>query len=97
MLSGNHPLLWLASQIALTHHERWGGDGYPQGLTGEDIPLPGRIVAVADVFDTLTSDRSYRKAWSRQQAVTEIMTQRGKQFDPRVVQAFVSVIRDQTP
>jgi putative two-component system response regulator len=95
MLSGNHPLLWLASQIALTHHERWNGAGYPHGLTGEDIPLPGRIVAVADVFDTLTSDRAYRKAWSRQQAVTEIMTQRGEQFDPRVVQAFVSVVRDQ--
>jgi putative two-component system response regulator len=92
MLSGNHPLLWLASQIALTHHERWNGDGYPQGLKGEDIPLPGRIVAVTDVFDTLTSDRAYRKAWSRQQAVTEIMTQRGEQFDPQVVETFVDVM-----
>jgi len=96
MLTGNHPLLWLASQIALTHHERFNGDGYPQGLTGEDIPLPGRIVAVADVFDTLTRDRHYRKAWTRQQAVTEIMTQRGKQFDPRVVQAFVEVVREES-
>jgi putative two-component system response regulator len=92
MLSGNHPLLWLASQIALTHHERWNGEGYPQGLRGEDIPLPGRIVAVADVFDTMTRDRHYRKAWTRQQAVTEIMTQREKQFDPRVVQSFVDVM-----
>jgi putative two-component system response regulator len=91
MVSGEHPLLWLAGQICLTHHERWDGSGYPQGLAGEDIPLPGRIVAVADVFDILLSNRHYRVAWTRQQAIAEILAQGGKQFDPRVVDAFLAI------
>ncbi|HEV3231437.1 MAG TPA: HD domain-containing phosphohydrolase [Candidatus Dormibacteraeota bacterium] len=91
ILAGNHPVLWLASQIALTHHERWDGSGYPESLVGEDIPLPGRIVAVADVFDVLTQVRPYRPAWPRHKAIGEVLAQSGHQFDPRVVGAFLGV------
>jgi putative two-component system response regulator len=94
ILLGSHPVLWLASEIAMTHHERWDGSGYPDGLSGEDIPLAGRIVAVADVFDTLTHDRSYRQAWPRHQATGEILAQSGKQFDSRVADAFLRVVTD---
>lgn len=89
ILAGSHsPLLRLAEQIALTHHERWDGRGYPAGLRGEQIPLAGRIVAVADVFDALTHERPYKQAWSLSAAVNEILEQAGRQFDPRVVAAF---------
>jgi putative two-component system response regulator len=89
ILSGStSPLLRLAEQIALTHHERWDGGGYPRGLSGEGIPLAGRIVAIADVFDALTHDRPYKSAWSVERAVAEIVSQSGKQFEPRVVDAF---------
>jgi putative two-component system response regulator len=92
ILSGHHtPLLQLASRIALTHHERWSGGGYPQGLEGEAIPLEGRIVAVADVFDALTHERPYKKAWPVEEAVAEIASQSGRQFDPAVVEAFLQV------
>ena len=82
------PLLRLAELIALTHHERWDGRGYPCGLAGEEIPLPGRIAAVADVFDALTHERPYKKAWPVQEAVDAILTEAGRQFDPAVVSAF---------
>jgi response regulator RpfG family c-di-GMP phosphodiesterase len=89
ILSGSRsPLLRLAEQIALTHHERWDGRGYPQGLSGERIPVASRIVAIADVFDALTHDRPYKPAWSVSCAVQEIVSQSGKQFEPRVVDAF---------
>ncbi len=89
ILTRHHtPLLQLASSIALTHHERWDGAGYPQGLTGEGIPLEGRLVAVADVFDALTHERPYKKAWPVAEAVAEIESQSGQQFDPRVVEIF---------
>jgi putative two-component system response regulator len=91
ILSGQHPVLWLAGQIALTHQERWDGSGYPEGLAGEDIPLPGRIVAVADVFDSLTSIRPFRPPWPRHKAIAEILAQSGRHFDPRVVDAFLAV------
>ena len=94
ILLGSHPVLWLASEIAMTHHERYDGSGYPEGLRGEDIPLPGRVVAVVDVFDTLTHDRSYREAWPKHQATAEILSQSGKQFDSRVVDAFLRIIND---
>jgi putative two-component system response regulator len=81
-------LLSLAATIALTHHERWDGAGYPRGLAGEDIPLPGRIVAVADVFDALTSHRVYKAAMDVDEAVEIIAAGRGTQFDPAVVDAF---------
>ncbi len=92
ILSGStSPWLQLAAEIALTHHERWDGRGYPQGLAGEDIPLSGRIVAVADVFDALTHERPYKKAWPIERAKTEIASQSGKQFDERVVEAFLEL------
>jgi putative two-component system response regulator len=95
ILSGDSfPLLSMAGRIALTHHERWDGTGYPQGLTGEDIPLEGRIVAVADVFDALLNERPYKRAWSFEEAVEEIGAQRGQQFDPDVVEAFLGVVEE---
>jgi HD-GYP domain-containing protein (c-di-GMP phosphodiesterase class II) len=90
MLAGRGlPLLEMAEEIALTHHERWDGSGYPAGLGGAAIPLVGRIVAVADVFDALTHSRPYKEAWSLRDAVTEITRQAGRQFDPVVVEAFL--------
>ncbi|MBV9865682.1 MAG: response regulator [Abitibacteriaceae bacterium] len=84
-------LLQLAADIALTHHERWDGQGYPQGLVGAEIPIAGRIVTVADVFDALTHERPYKKAWPLEQAIAEIQQQGGKQFDPAVIAAFSTV------
>ncbi|WP_235693030.1 PAS domain S-box protein [Deinococcus aquaedulcis] len=81
-------LMQAAQTIALTHHERWDGAGYPQGLRGEAIPLLGRIVAVADVYDALTSERPYKRAWTHEAAVAELRAQAGRQFDPQVVAAF---------
>lgn len=78
-----------AMDIPYSHHERWNGTGYPQGLRGEEIPLAARIFAVIDVFDALTSDRPYRKAWSREEALAHIQLQSGIHFDPAVVSAFV--------
>ncbi len=90
ILSGSRsPLLRLAEQIALTHHEHWDGRGYPRGLAGEDIPVAGRIVALADVFDALTHDRPYKAAWPVEDALAEVSTQAGRQFDPVVVGSFV--------
>jgi putative two-component system response regulator len=83
----------LAETIALTHHERWDGSGYPDGLSGEDIPLAGRICAVCDVFDALVSERPYKRAWSVDEALDEIAAQRGRHFDPAVVDAFLPVAR----
>jgi putative two-component system response regulator len=95
ILSGmNEPLLRLASEIALTHHERWDGAGYPRGLSGDQIPLAGRVVAVADVFDALTHERSYKDAWSVSTALAEIVGLSGKQFDPEAVAALVRVVGD---
>ena len=89
ILSGsNNELLMMAERIALTHHERWDGLGYPHGRTGEDIPLPGRIVSVADVFDALTHRRPYKEAWPIAEATQEILGASGTKFDPHVVEAF---------
>ena len=94
ILSGSrHQLLRMAEKIALTHHERWDGRGY-LGLAGEDIPLEGRIVTVADVFDALTHERPYKPAWEPEDAVEEIQRQAGTQFDPVVVTAFLQVQRE---
>jgi len=84
-------LLRTAAEIAATHHERWDGQGYPRGLVGEAIPLSGRIVAVADVFDALTRERPYKPAWPAEEAVAEIVAQGGRQFDPWVVAAFQKI------
>ncbi len=85
--------LALSRDIALSHHEKWNGKGYPKGLSGEEIPLSARIVAVADVYDALRSKRSYKESWPHEEAVTEIVSQKGIQFDPEVVAAFVSQSR----
>jgi putative two-component system response regulator len=86
------PLLQLAAEIALSHHERWDGKGYPYGRAGDDIPLAGRIVAVADVYDALTHHRPYKKAWSQEAALEEIVSLSGLAFDPDVVSAFESTV-----
>ena len=88
------PVLQMAAVIAATHHEWWNGAGYPSGLTGERIPLVGRVVAVADVFDALTHDRPYKPAWPPSQAIARIHSASGLQFDPKVVAAFMTLHRD---
>lgn len=85
---GRSELLKTARAIALCHHERFDGSGYPNGLNGEAIPLEGRIVAVADVFDALTHERPYKQAWPASEAAQEIKRQSGRQFDPDIVDAF---------
>jgi putative two-component system response regulator len=85
-------LLSLARIIALTHHEKWDGTGYPQGLKGEDIPLVGRITTIADTFDALTSVRPYKKAWSVEDAITLIQREAGRSFDPELVPKFVALL-----
>ena len=92
MLSGSRsPLLQMAAELALTHHERWDGSGYMAGLEADRIPLSGRIVAVADVFDALTHERPYEPAWSVDDAVAEIDRWSGAHFDPKVVEVFVTL------
>jgi len=86
------PLLRMAEEIARTHHERWDGRGYPAGLSGEDIPISGRIVAVADVFDALTTARLYKPAWTVDAALTEMRQLAGQQFDPVVVDCLTVLI-----
>lgn len=83
-----------ARLCALTHHEKWDGTGYPNGLKGEDIPLIGRIAAIADVFDALTSKRPYKKAWSEEEAFQCIENERGKHFDPRLAKIFLENKKD---
>jgi len=85
------PILRMATEIALTHHERWDGTGYPTGLRGEEIPITGRIVAVADAFDAMTHVRPYKGALPIDRAVAEIRRCSGTQFDPRVVDAFMNL------
>ncbi len=85
-------ILDMAATIALSHQEKWDGSGYPRGLKGEAIPIEGRIVAVADVFDALTSDRVYRKAFSVEDAVQMMREQRGRHFDPVLLDAFMEVL-----
>lgn len=96
LLSGGHfPLMKMAEEIALTHHERWDGNGYPHGLRGEEIPLSGRIVAVADVFDALIHERPYKPAWPIEEAAAEIARQSGRQFDPKVVEALLYLLSEE--
>ena len=87
-------LLNLAYIVAYQHHEKWNGEGYPQGLKGESIDINARIVAVADVFDALTSDRPYRKAWDTDRTISYINNESGIHFDPRVVLAFNKSIKE---
>ncbi len=86
------PMIQMAAEIALTHHEKFDGSGYPDGLAGEAIPLVGRIVAVADVFDALTSPRPYKPAWALDDAIAFIREGRGSHFDPACVDVFLGLI-----
>jgi len=91
---GIHPdrMLAMAHRVALTHHEKWDGTGYPNGLAGEAIPIEGRLVALADVFDALTSVRPYKPSWSNEDALNYIKSSAGKHFDPAVVEWFEASI-----
>jgi hypothetical protein len=92
LLAGSRsPLVQMGEVIARTHHERWDGSGYPAGLAGEDIPLVGRICAVCDVFDALTSPRPYKHAWTVDDALTEIAAQSGRHFDPRLAALLLAM------
>ena len=82
-------LLSMAQRIAVAHHEKWDGSGYPNGVAGEDIPIEARIIAIADVFDALTSVRPYKEAWSVEKAVEHLRAQAGKHFDPRLIELFI--------
>jgi len=87
-------LMKMASEIALSHHEKWDGSGYPNKLAGEEIPLTGRIVALADVFDALTTVRPYKKAWSVEDAMALLHEQSGKHFQPDLVDLFTDILDD---
>lgn len=89
---GTSQVLSLADEIARSHHEKWNGAGYPNGLAGEDIPLAGRIVALSDVFDALTHSRPYKKAWPLDEAVAEISRSAGTHFDPKLTPLFVEKV-----
>ena len=95
ILSGSDSVLMnMAAEIAQTHHEKWDGSGYPRALSGEDIPLSGRIVAIADVFDALTSERPYKDAWPVEKAIEYLQEQSGKHFDPQLVALFLEILPD---
>jgi putative two-component system response regulator len=88
---GNTSFLRFAREIAYTHHERWDGSGYPEGLRGDQIPIPGRLMALADTYDALTSKRVYKSQISHEKAVQIIIEAKGSQFDPDVVDAFLAM------
>jgi putative two-component system response regulator len=92
-LIGDSPKFELERAVARWHHERWDGTGYPDGLTGEEIPLAARIVAVADAFDALTTDRPYKRAWSLDETCDEVLRMRGRLFCPRIVDALEALRR----
>jgi putative two-component system response regulator len=93
ILSGSSfEFIKMAEDIALTHHEKWDGTGYPQGLKGDEIPLVGRITAICDVFDALVSERPYKKAWSIEKALAEIRSNSGTHFDEVLVEKFFSIL-----
>jgi putative two-component system response regulator len=86
----HNPILEMAAEIAVAHHEKWDGTGYPNGISGEQIPITARIVAIADVYDALTSERPYKRAFTEEEALAIIDEGRGRHFDPRIVDAFYS-------
>lgn len=92
LASSPAPVLQLGAEIALNHHEWWNGSGYPRGVAGEDIPLSARLVAVADVFDALTSERPYKQAWTVEAAVDAIRRESGTHFDPDVVDCLLACL-----
>ncbi|MCT6923126.1 HD domain-containing phosphohydrolase [Metasolibacillus sp.] len=87
--------LKMARKIAIAHHEKWDGTGYPNGISGEDIPIEARIVALADFYDALTHERPYKRAWTPEETLAEIKAQRGKHFDPAVVDVFIELFNEQ--
>lgn len=89
LAASDYPVMICAAQIALSHHESWDGTGYPHGLAGTDIPLDARIVAVADVYDALVSQRSYKPAWDEGLVVTTMRQMRGTRFDPAILDLFL--------
>jgi putative two-component system response regulator len=93
LAGSDNPLIVAAERIALTHHERWDGSGYPTGARGEEIPIEGRIVAVADFFDALTHDRVYRPAYRRETALEMVRDGAGVMFDPRISAALIDMAR----
>lgn len=93
ILSGSDvPILQYAYDITMTHHEKFNGKGYPSGLAGKAIPISGRIVALVDVFDALTSSRPYKEAWSLEKAVDLIQSEKGEHFDPFLVECFIEIL-----
>ena len=91
MLRDSHSqFIQVGAEIALRHHERWDGTGYPEGLIGEAIPVSARIVAVADVLDALTTERSYRAAWSLDEALAMLRDMAGSQFDPELIKVLLT-------
>ena len=86
------PLLKLATDIALCHHEKWDGSGYPEGLSGQDIPLAARIVAVADVYDALSNDRVYRSLYPAEEIFQIMQQKRGTHFDPQIYDCFLDCL-----
>jgi putative two-component system response regulator len=88
------PMLELAATIARTHHEKWDGTGYPEGLKGDDIPIEGRICCVADVYDALCSERPYKPKFPIQRCLEIMLSERGSRFDPIVLDAFFERIED---
>jgi HD-GYP domain-containing protein (c-di-GMP phosphodiesterase class II) len=86
------PFLKPALDIPYCHHEKWDGSGYPRGLKGDEIPLAARIFSVVDVWDALTSDRPYRKAWTRQKTLNYILAESGRYFDPMIVDVFSQIV-----
>jgi len=98
LLSGvSSDLFSLAAECAWSHHEWWDGSGYPNGLGGDDIPLSGRIVAIADVYDSLATRRVYKREWSVDEAVRFVASGSGEQFDPHLVESFVEVMKARHP
>jgi CHASE2 domain-containing sensor protein len=98
LLAGSRsPIMALAEVVARTHHERWDGSGYPLGIKGAKIPRPGRIAAVCDVWDALVSERPYKRAWTFDEARTEIVAQRGRHFDPEIADALLRVVDRANP
>lgn len=90
--NGTTSLIQMAKDVALNHHEKWDGSGYPYGKKGKEITLIGRIVAVADVFDALTSDRPYKKAWTVDETLSEMRSKANSHFDPHLISKFLGII-----
>jgi putative two-component system response regulator len=94
LANSSSPLLQLAHKLAIEHHEKWDGSGYPNGIKNEEISIEGRIVAIADVFDALTSKRPYKEAWSVEKTIQHMQEQAGTHFDPALIELFVSKLDD---